>query len=285
MSYYSRLLFKLQLNIGKIQLPHSHLFSRSFKNSNFAISVQNIKLRSCPSGSRSQVKTILFFCALLVIAFSTTLSIFSDKANQVVKSAEAMSFKSGWNSTINSISTSSHKINTSEPKFSYINPYFEYPNLNKSYQNDPQHTNAIIDKIRQYIKENSSRDSFDAEFNSPVNAEQYLETAIKYHVPIDQMLAVARSESRFGTDCYTSNGSMTRICIYKNIFSIGLTESSSIGFKTWNEGVDAFGRLYQNRKDRGFDDCGIWRIYNPNGDYCSKIFDLANKITIYLDNQ
>jgi len=278
-------LYKLQSSLNSLHLIPLPLSYGNFSNSNSSVLLNKRKLRNGLQQFKSKIITILIIYILLVVPFLTLTNLFSHKTNQDVKPAEAMSFKSSWNSTINSISTSNHKINTSEPKFSYINPYLDYPNLNKTYQNDPQYTQKLVERIGQYIDDNKSRDSFDNGFGSPVKAEFYLETAIKYHVPIDQMLAVARSESRFGTDCYTSSGAMTRICNFKNIFSIGLTESSSIGFNSWEDGVEAFGRLYQNRKDRGFDDCGIWRIYNPNGDYCAKILDLASKVRVYLDRE
>lgn len=276
---------KLQSNLNGLHLNPSPLFSGSF---NISVNIGSLSVKNLRDGLKqfkSQFISILVVYALLIVPFLTISNLFADKSSQDTKPAEAMSFKSSWTSTINSISTSNHKINTSEPKFSYINPYLDYPNLNKTYQNDPEHTKKLVERIGQYINDNKSRDLYDNGFASPVKAEFYLETAIKYHVPIDQMLAVARSESRFGTDCYTASGSMSRICNYKNVFSIGLTETSSIGFTTWEAGVEAFGRLYQNRKDRGFDDCGIWRIYNPNGDYCSKILDLASKVRVYLDRE
>jgi hypothetical protein len=201
------------------------------------------------------------------------------------KEAEAMSFNSSWNSTISSISSSNNVTKTQNLGFSYQNPFLNYPNLNKAFQNDPEHTKHTVDRIAEYIEQNRSRDTHDNQANTPISAAFYYETAIKYHVPLDQMLAVARSESRFGSDCFTGSGNPTRICIYKNIFSIGLTETSSLGFQNWEDGVEAFGRLYQSRKERGYDDCQIWRIYNPNGEYCGKILSLAAKINVFLTQE
>ena len=224
---------------------------------------------------------VLISALLLVSVFGFGLSQNYDKQ----KDAEAMSFNTSWNSTISSVSTSSSLSKNQSLGFSYQNPFLEYPNLNKAYQNDPEHTKLMVERIGQYIEQNRSRDMYDSQAGSPVLAAFYYETAIKYHVPLDQMLAVARSESRFGTDCFTGSGNPTRICTYKNIFSIGLTETSSLGFQTWEDGVESFGRLYRSRKERGFDDCQIWRIYNPNGDYCSKILNLSAKINIFLNQE
>ena len=278
-------LCKIQSSLNSLLLSPSPLYLKNYKGSISSSFSNKGSLRSGLKQFKSQIVALLVIYILIVTPFLTISNFFSDKSNQDIEPVEAMSFKSSWSSTVNSISTSNHKINTSELKFSYINPYLDYPNLNKTYQNDPEHTQKLVERIGQYINDHKSRDSFDVEFGSPVKAEFYLETAIKYHVPVDQMLAVARSESRFGTDCYSSSGSMTRICNYKNVFSIGLTETSSIGFQTWETGVEAFGRLYQNRKNRGYDDCSIWRIYNPNGDYCAKILSLASKVSVYLDRE
>jgi hypothetical protein len=268
----------LSLNLSPVLTGHRN---RSF---NFVLANKVFTDQKARKFTSQLLKLLVIYVLILAPIISIT-DFLSEKNTKDVQPVEAMNFKSNWSSTINSISTSSYKINTSEPEFSYINPYLDYPNLSKAYQNDPEHTKKLVGRIAEYINDNRSRDSFDTSFESPVKPEYYLEVAIKYHVPIDQMLAVARSESRFGTDCYNASGSMTRICNYKNVFSIGLTESSSIGFATWEEGVESFGRLYQKRKDRGFDDCAIWRIYNPNGDYCSKILSMADKVRMQLDRE
>ena len=202
-----------------------------------------------------------------------------------IRGVEAMSFNSSWNSAISSISATNTISKTQNLGFSYQNPFLDYPNLDKAYLNDPEYTKRTVEKIANYIEQNRSRDIFDARAGSPIEAAFCYETAIKYHVPLDQMLAVARSESRFGTDCYTGSGNPTRICTYKNIFSIGLTETSSLGFENWEAGVESFGRLYKLRKDRGYSDCEIWRIYNPNGEYCTKILSLASRINIFLTQE
>lgn len=226
------------------------------------------------------VKKITIFATLLIVLTSG----FLDLSKNQESNAQAAGFGSSWASTINSISNVKTSTKNPSPKYSYQNPFLEYPNLNQAYLNDPENTVKTVAKIDKYIQQNRSRDSYDTSASSPVSAAFYYETAIKYHVPIDQMLAVARSESRFGTDCYSGAGNPTRICLYKNIFSIGLTESSSLGFESWEKGVESFGRLYQSRKNRGFDDCQIWSIYNPNGNYCGKILTLASTINGYISN-
>jgi hypothetical protein len=263
----------------------------------------NLNLRS--KILKSKLLKILVVYFAFTIPFLGILDLITSNQSKTVQIAEAMSFKSGWKNTIYSVSPtlnstlvnenvadskSDPEVNPevksephSDPKFSYINPYLDYPNLSVEFQKNPENIKKLVQRIETYIRQNSSRESSDKWIGSLVSAEFYLETAIKYHVPIEQMLAVARSESRFGTDCYNSSGGITRICTYKNIFSIGLTESSSIGFESWEAGVEAFGRLYQNRKNRGYSDCDIWSIYNPNGNYCGKILELASKISIELN--
>jgi hypothetical protein len=63
---------------------------------------------------------------------------------------------------------------------------------------------------------------------------------------------------------------------------MGLTETSSSGFNTWEEGVESFGKWYKRFQDRKVPDCSKWRIYNPNGDYCTKVETLADEIEAYL---
>jgi len=230
------------------------------------------------------IKSRVKFASRLLIFLGVFLIIFSGLAaiQKPLNQAEATGFRGSWGSTINSISKVKTTAKVAAPNFSYQNPFLEYPNLNQAYLNDPDHTLKMVERVDQYIERNRSRDLYDTGVSSPVAAAFYYETAIKYNVPVDQMLAVARSESRFGTDCYSGSGNPTRICLYKNIFSIGLTQTSSLGFETWEKGVESFGRLYQSRKNRGFDDCQIWRIYNPNGDYCGKILTLASTINDYI---
>lgn len=228
----------------------------------------------------------LVVCILLIVS-NALYGFYLKKITSDDNFAQAMSFNSGWNMTINSVSSSKSNTESSNNKldlsYSYQNPFFEYPNLSKTFQEDPVHVKNLVTKVQEYIERNRSKDNFDHNLELPVRAEFYLEIAIKYHVPIDQMLAVARSESRFGSDCFTASGNLNRICTYKNIFSIGLTESSSLGFETWEQGVEAFGKLYESRKNRGYDDCKIWQIYNPNGDYCGKILDLSRQINTFIN--
>lgn len=140
-----------------------------------------------------------------------------------------------------------------------------------------------IQKIEKYMLQYRSYEQYDRDYELPVNAGKYLDVSIKYNTPLKYVLALARNESRFGTDRFTKDGTPTRPGAYKNIYSIGLTGSSSFGYNSWEDGVEAFGKWYKNLNDKGVNDCRKWRIYNPNGDYCTKIEGLAGEIQSYLD--
>lgn len=141
----------------------------------------------------------------------------------------------------------------------------------------------LISKIDKYIQKHRSYEVYDRNYAAPVHPATYLDVAIRYNVPLKYVLALARNESRFGTDRYTQNGNLTRPGQYQNIYSIGLTDGgSNLGFATWEEGVEAFGKWYTRFHQRGVSDCAKWRIYNPNGDYCQKVERLAAEIDIYL---
>lgn len=149
-------------------------------------------------------------------------------------------------------------------------------NLKKDYLKSIQKTKDYIDKYRSY-------ETYDRNYDSPVHPAVYLEMSIKYGTPLKYMLAIARTESRFGTDRYTNSGALTRPGQFQNIYSMGLTDSgSNFGFMAWEEGVESFGKWYKKFQDRGVGDCNKWRIYNPNGDYCSKIENLAAEIEVFL---
>lgn len=158
----------------------------------------------------------------------------------------------------------------------------------KSLQDDLQKQISdleLIEKIRIYISKNRSFDQIDRNYEPPIHPAKYLDVSRSYDVPLKYVLALAQSESRFGTDRFNADGSENRIGEYKNIYAIGLTETSSSGYSTWEDGADAFGKWYKNYHSIGTSDCQKWRIYNPNGDYCNKIEKKANKISIFLDTQ
>jgi hypothetical protein len=141
----------------------------------------------------------------------------------------------------------------------------------------------LINRIDKYIQEYRSYDVFDQKYETPAHPAVYLDVSLKYDVPLPEMLAIARKESRFGTDRFTDQGEFTRPGAHKNIFSYGLDDSgNNITFETWNGSVEAFGKWYQKMEKRGKSDCEKWRIYNHNGDYCKRIQNLASKIEAYL---
>jgi Mannosyl-glycoprotein endo-beta-N-acetylglucosaminidase len=139
--------------------------------------------------------------------------------------------------------------------------------------------------VQQYIDQYRSYDKYDNQIANPVNADYFINMSEKYGVPLRYTLALARSESRFGTDQFNQDGSGNRIGRHLNMYSIGLDDDGgSITYPSWEAGVDAFGRWYTKFENQGYSDCAKWRIYNPNGDYCQKIENLANQIQNYIAN-
>jgi hypothetical protein len=136
---------------------------------------------------------------------------------------------------------------------------------------------VLIEKTQQFLDKYRMKTAAAQQYGSDLQASDYVDVALKYGVPLDQMMALALLESHFGTNCLTKSGNLTRPCRYKNIFSLGLTGTSSSGFNTWRDGLEAFGRWYKRYQDRGVSDCAKWKIFNPNGDYCQKVFSVAAK--------
>jgi hypothetical protein len=142
----------------------------------------------------------------------------------------------------------------------------------------------LIKKTTEYIKKFRSYEAYDRNFESPVHAAVYVQTSFKHNVPLKYVLAIARTESRFGTDRYTRDGVLTRPGANQNIYSLGLDDSgNNKKFESWEKGVEAFGIWYERLNGQGVSDCRKWKIYNPNGDYCSKIENLANQIEDILN--
>jgi hypothetical protein len=150
---------------------------------------------------------------------------------------------------------------------------------------NPKKNIFLSQKIEQYINDNRSYDAYDKFVANPVASDYYIQMSEKFGVPLKYVLAIARSESRFGTDQYNQNGTLNRIGVNKNMYSIGLDDNGgNVGYGTWESGVDAFGRWYDSFNTQGYSDCQKWRIYNPNGDYCQKIENLANEIENYIQS-
>jgi len=141
----------------------------------------------------------------------------------------------------------------------------------------------ILQRINDYIIKHRSYEEYDRNYPVPVSPAVFLETSLRYKVPLKYVLAVARLESRFGTDRYTKTGQLTRPGAHQNIFAIGLDDSgNNLTFNSWEESVYAFGRWYRYFDDKGVSDCRKWRIYNPNGDYCAKVEKLAEEIEQFI---
>jgi len=162
------------------------------------------------------------------------------------------------------------------------NPYAEYEYVGQLYEHNPKFVESLEQKISDYIDTFRSNEGSNQRFDVPVASVVFLETSLKYQVPLSYTLTIARLESRFGTDCY-SQTSATRICKHKNIYSLGLDDSgNNMTFQNWEDGVYAFGQWYQDRVDEGYSTCQIWRRYNPNGDYCGKVMSMAIDIEKYF---
>jgi hypothetical protein len=143
---------------------------------------------------------------------------------------------------------------------------------------------TLSKKIDSYIATYRSYDVYDNQLASPLNGLTYIAVSEQTGMPLKYMLAISRAESRFGTDRFLASGNLSRPGQYLNACSIGLDDSGgNIGFASWEEGLEACGKWYQYFESRGVPDCRKWGIFNPNGDYCSKIETLANEINSYLN--
>jgi hypothetical protein len=163
------------------------------------------------------------------------------------------------------------------------NPYQKYQHVADLYEQNPKYVVSLENKISEYIEKYRSNEGTNHRFDVPVPSIIFLETSLKYQVPLSYTLTIARLESRFGTDCYTKL-SATRICKHKNIYSMGLDDSgNNLTFQDWEDGVYAFGKWYQDRVNEGYSTCQMWKRYNPNGDYCSKVMAMAFDIEKYFN--
>jgi hypothetical protein len=143
----------------------------------------------------------------------------------------------------------------------------------------------LNNKINEYIATYRSYEPFDNQLETPLTGMSYIAVSEQTGMPLKYMLAIARAESRFGTDRFTASGNLTRPGQHNNACSIGLDdEGGNITFATWEEGLIACGEWYEYFESRGVPDCRKWGIFNPNGDYCSKIETLAAEIDLYLSN-
>ncbi|GAB4148228.1 MAG: hypothetical protein OHK0017_10840 [Patescibacteria group bacterium] len=157
------------------------------------------------------------------------------------------------------------------------NPYGQYPHVAELYRIEPEKTKRLINKISEYINIYRSYGE-NSRVAVPVGPEIFLEVSLKYRTPLAYVVTIARLESRFGTHCY-QEGRLSRICAHRNIYSMGLDDSgNNITFATWEDGVESFGSWYSKKINRGMNNCAIWKLYNPNGDYCSKVNMVADEV-------
>jgi hypothetical protein len=141
----------------------------------------------------------------------------------------------------------------------------------------------LIDRVDLYISKNRSYEPFDRDYETPVKGAKYLEVSLKYDIPVKYLLAIARAESRFGTDRYTQSGNLTRPGEHSNIFSLGLTDSgSNVTFESWDKGIESMGKWWQKFDKRGVSVPRRLKIFNPNGDYPTKIEGLADQIETFI---
>jgi len=144
---------------------------------------------------------------------------------------------------------------------------------------------ALSKKIDSYMATYRSFEPYDNQLSLPLTGMTYIAVSEQTGMPLKYLMAISRAESRFGSDRFLSSGNLTRPGQYLNPCSIGLDdEGGNIGFASWEEGLLACGEWYQYFESRGVPDCRKWGIFNPNGDYCSKIETLASEIDYYLKN-
>jgi hypothetical protein len=204
---------------------------------------------------------------------SLETNITSSSASSIISSSVAPSSKS-----VDSVSSSSNLPTQVISSSSAV----EAETKSTETKAEDDYANAT-EKVAQYLNKYRSFDNFDSSDAVPVDASYFVKVSQEYGVPLKYVLALGRSESRFGTDRYNSDGSANRIGRHKNIYSMGLDDSGgSITYNTWEDGVDAFGKWYKRHNDKGIADCNKWRIYNPNGDYCQKVEALASGIDGFL---
>lgn len=142
---------------------------------------------------------------------------------------------------------------------------------------------VLLEKMAAYMEEYRSYGALDRDYELPVKPEEFLRVSLKYNIPMKYMMAIARLESRFGTDRYSDGGAETRPSQYKNMYSIGLDDSNNnLKYATWEDGVEGFARWYVNLEERDVSDCAKWKIFNPNGDYCSKVESTAEGFESFL---
>ena len=137
----------------------------------------------------------------------------------------------------------------------------------------------LSQRIDSYISTYRSYEEFDNQVATPLNGLNYIYVSQKTKTPLKYLLAISRAESRFGTDRYNKSGNKTRPGTHKNVCSIGLNDrGDNITFANYEEGLMACGKWYEYFENKKVSDCKKWRIFNPNGDYCSKITMLSDEI-------
>lgn len=228
-------------------------------------------------------------CLILWLMTVSVIFAFANKSNRIVR-AQSFNIQKGelipdvkFSDLISPKASVLGVFESNRDTIKSNNPYAKYEYSGQLYEQNPKFVQSLEQKISDYIDTFRSNEGSNQHFEVPVPSIVFLETSLKYQVPLSYTLTIARLESRFGTDCYTET-SATRICKHKNIYSLGLDDSgNNKTFQNWEDGVYAFGKWYQKRINEGYSTCQIWRRYNPNGDYCSKVLSMAVDIEKYFN--
>lgn len=143
----------------------------------------------------------------------------------------------------------------------------------------------LANKIDSLISMYRSYEPYDSQLEVPLKGITYIAVSEQTGIPLKYLLTLSRLESRFGTDRFTQSGNLTRPGKHNNPCSIGLDDSGgNITFSSWEEGLNACGKWYAYFEAKNVPNCRKWRIFNPNGDYCSKVETVSSEIQKYLES-
>ncbi len=141
----------------------------------------------------------------------------------------------------------------------------------------------LIKKIDAYITKTRSYDSYNKEYTSPVHPAVYLETSLKYEIPLKYLLSLAQLDSQFGTTRFTNSGTETNTHLSRNVFSIGLENSNhQIIFEDWRDSLAAMGNWYKFYGEKGIEDCQKWELYRPDENFCNIVNQNSKEIEEFM---
>ena len=126
--------------------------------------------------------------------------------------------------------------------------------------------------IAEYVTTNRSYGPYDRNFAPPVHPAVFVDTAIKYNVPLKYIVVLAKYTSKFGTDAYDDSGKSTMTSTRKNMYLLGGSAVSGVQqFDTWEEGVDSFGQWYSFSEEKGVIGCKKWALFSTSADFCNQV--------------